>query len=137
MGSSSSSSNQTTKTTTTTNTKNVNVQGVQGTSVFTDGEVQVTDAGAVEGAIGIGKDAVSGITAVTEAFLKAQEQVNNAALGLSEGVAQGAGQYAQRVSDLAETAATDDTAETIQTLVKYGAGAAAVVAGAYFFSKGK
>lgn len=133
MGSSSSKSSA--STTTTTNTKNVNVQGVQGTSIFTDGAVNVTDAGAVQGALGIGQDAVAGITAVTQAFLDAQERVNNAAMGLADGVAAGAGQYAEKVSDLAKTAATDDTAETIQTMIKYGAGAAAIVAGVYFYSK--
>lgn len=130
MGSSKSKSSSSTSTKTTTNTKNVNVQGVQGTSVFTDGEVTVTDAGAVAGSLQIGSDAVAGITAVTQAFLEAQTAVNEQALA-------GVGHYADRVTSLAETAATDDTAETIQTLVKHGATAAAVVAGAYFFSKAK
>lgn len=136
MGNKSESKSQA-NTTTTTNTKNVNVQGVQGTSIFTDGQVTVTDSGAIQGSLEIGSDAVAGIARVSEMFLEAQQLVNDRALGLSEAVADGAGQYAARVSELAETAATDDTAETIQTLVKYGAGAVAVVAGAYYFSKAK
>ena len=135
MGSSSSSksnstSNTSTSTTTTTNTKNINLQGVQGTQVFTDKNVSVTDAGAIAGSLNIGKDAVSGITQISKAFLDAQSQMNQQQLA-------GIGKYADKVTSLAETAATNDTAQTVQTIVKYGAGAMVVVAGVYLFSKGK
>jgi hypothetical protein len=125
MGSSSSRSNANQTTTTTTETQNVNLQGTLGTNVFTDGNVSVTDGGAIEGSLNIGRDAVAGIAEISQAFLTAQEQVNKQSMSLSG-----------QVAEVANKIATDDTAETIQTLVKWGAGAAIAVAGVYYFSKG-
>jgi len=154
MGSSSKSSAATT-TTTTTDTQNVNLQGTLGTNVFTDGQVTVTDGGAIEGSLNFAKDAVANITDISQAFLTAQDQVNKRMMETSGGFADGAidfannvlnfagdvsggvGKYAESVTALASSAAKDDTAESIETLVKWGAGAAVAIAGAYYFSKGK
>lgn len=126
MGSKSSSSSSAT-TTTNTKTNNLNLQGVQGTQVFTEGTVNVTDGGAIAGSLQIGHDAVSAVTAISQAFLNANKEVNDRAIGLTESIAAGLDGYAGKVTELAATAATDDTAETIQTLVKWGAGATAAV----------
>lgn len=146
MGSKSSSSSSA-STNTNTNTKNVNVQGVQGTSVFTDGNVTVTDSGAtaralnanlsatkkaidtnrltVTQALKFGGDAVAGVVGISQNFLDSQQKVNDAALGAVTDAIQ-----------YAETAATDDTAETIQTMIKWSAGAAIVIGGVWAMKKG-
>ena len=129
MGGKSSSSSASTANTTT-NTKNINLQGVQGTQVFTDREVNVTDGGAIAGSLAIGQDAVSAVSAISAAFLDANKQSNDATLGLSKDIASGA-------AEIASNATRDTTGETIQALVKWGAGAAVAVAGVYIFTKGK
>ena len=127
MGSKSKSKSSTSNTTTTT-TENQNVQLGQGDSVIADGDVSITDGGAIQGSLDIGRDAVAAVTQISAAFLDANKQTNDRALGLSESVAAGA-------ANIANNASTDDTAETIQTLVKWGAGAAVAVAGAYIFAR--
>ncbi len=121
---SSTASNQTTKTTT--KTTQLNLQDVDGVAVGGGGNVKVniTDGGAVAAGFDFGSDALSTVDNVIETgFAYLSETAENAVDRVSS--------YADKSLQEVSNATRSDTAETLQTLTKYIAGAVALTAVAY------